>query len=206
VNSDSRKRLVLHVNGARDWGDSGGDEGRGGVSVDWKPWSRVKLSTGPFFSHSVNPAQYVMTSDDAAAAATHGKRYVFARLQQKQLSVDTRVNVLFTSKASLQMFIQPLVVVGDYLDFKSLAAPRTFDFNQYPHVPFDPSFNFKSLRANAIFRWEWRLGSTLYVAWTQQRQDLRDPGSFEVGRDLGRVFTAPSDNILLVKISRWFGR
>jgi hypothetical protein len=206
VNSDSRKRLVLRAEASGEWGESGADQGKGGVFVDWKPSDRLKLSTGPSYSHNINPAQYVTTTDDPAATATHGKRYVFARLQQKQLSLDTRVNVLFTSKASLQMFIQPLVVVGDYLDFKSLAAPKTFDFDPYSNVPVDPSFNFKSLRANAIFRWEWRLGSTLFVAWTQQRQDLSNPGSFDVGRDLGRVFTAPSDNILLVKISRWFGR
>ena len=206
VNSDSRKPVVLHVNAGSEWGDSGGGQGNGGFSVDWKPSSRVNLSTGPSYSHGVNPAQYVTATEDATAMATSGKRYVFARLQQKQLSLDTRVNVLFTSKASLQMFMQPLVVVGDYLDFKSLAAPKTFDFDASPNVPVDPSFNFKSLRANAIFRWEWRLGSTLYVAWTQQRQDLSNPGSFQVGRDLGRVFTGPADNILLVKISRWFGR
>jgi len=148
----------------------------------------------------------VTTADDASATATSGRRYVFARLQQKQFSLDTRVNVLFSAKASLQMFIQPLVVVGDYLDFKALAAPKTFDFDAFANVSSDPSFNFKSLRANAIFRWEWRLGSTLFVAWTQQRQDLGNPGSFEMGRDLGRVFTGPADNILLVKVSRWFGR
>ena len=206
LNSDSRKPVVLHFRGESERGDSGAGQGSGGISVDWKPTSRVNLSTGPFYSHSVNPAQYVTTADDASATATSGRRYVFARLQQKQFSLDTRVNVLFTAKASLQMFIQPLVVVGDYMDFKSLAAPGTFDFDAYRNASDDPSFNFKSLRANAIFRWEWRLGSTLYVAWTQQREDLRDPGSFQVRRDLGRVFTGPADNILLVKVSRWFGR
>jgi hypothetical protein len=59
---------------------------------------------------------------------------------------------------------------------------------------------------NAIFRWEWRLGSTLYVAWTQQRQDLSDPGQYEAGRDLGRVFTGPADNLFQIKISHWFSR
>jgi len=206
VNSDSRKRVVLHINGGREWGDSGADQGNGGVSLDWKPSSRLSLSTGPAYTHNITPAQYVTETDDAAAIATSGKRYVFARLEQKQLSIDTRVNVLFSAKASLQMFVQPLVVVGDYMDFKSLAAPRTFAFDPYPDIDADPSFNFKSLRANAIFRWEWRLGSALYVAWTQQRQDLSNPGTFDVGRDVSRVFTGPADNILLVKISRWFGR
>jgi hypothetical protein len=206
LNSDSRKNVVVHFNGGRSWSDTGGGGGDGGFSVEWKSSSRLTVSSGPSYSHNINVAQYVTTIADPAATATHGKRYVFARLQQKQLSMDTRVNMLFTPKASLQVFMQPLAVVGDYLDFKSLAAPKTFNFDSYPNVPFNPDFNFKSLRVNAIFRWEWRLGSTLYVAWTQQRQDLRDPGQFQLGRDLARVFTGPADNIFLVKISRWFGR
>jgi hypothetical protein len=206
LNSDSRKTVAWHFEGGRDWNDAGGGGGSGGLSVEWKPSPGVNVSTGPYYSHSINVAQYVTTVEDPTATATNGTRYVFARLQQKQLSLDTRVNLLFTPKASLQVFMQPLVVVGDYLDFKSLAAPKTFDFDPYPSVPFDPDFNFKSLRVNAVFRWEWRLGSTFYIAWTQQRQDLNNPGQFQLGRDLGRVFSGPADNIFLVKISRWFSR
>jgi hypothetical protein len=109
-------------------------------------------------------------------------------------------------KTTLQVYMQPLIVVGDYLDFKSLARPQTFDFESYANVPFDPDFNFKSLRVNAIFRWEWRLGSTMYVAWTQQRQDLTNPGRLQAGRDFGRVFTGRADNVLFVKFARWFSR
>ena len=207
MNSDFRKNVVFHINGGRDWDDAGGGGGNGGFSVEWKPSPRVNLSSGPSYSHSINVAQYVTTADVASATATYGKRYVFGRLQQKQLSIDTRVNVHFSPKASLQVYMQPLVVVGDYMDFRSLARPRTFDFDRYTSaLPFDPDFNFKSLRVNAIFRWEWRLGSIVYIAWTQQRQDLSNPGQFQPGRDLGRVFTSPADNIFLVKISRWFSR
>src|SRR5262249_24858807 len=162
LNSDSRKKMVLHFNGGRGWNKDGGGSGDGSFSVEWKPSSRVNVSTGPSYSNNINVAQYVTTVDDPAPTATHGKRDVFGRLQEKQLSLDTRLNVLFTPKASLQVFMQPLVVVGDYVDFRSLAAPKTFNFDPYPNVPTDPDFNFKSLRLNAIFRWEWRLGSTLY--------------------------------------------
>jgi hypothetical protein len=205
LDSDYRKRFVLHLNGGRDWSDSGGGGSDGGISIEWKPSPRLSLSTGPSYSVSVNNSQYVTEVDDPQAATTYSKRYVFARLQQKQLSIDTRVNILFSPKASLQVFMQPLAVVGDYLDFKSLARPRTFDFDPYD-LDFDPDFNFKSLRLNAIFRWEWRLGSTLYIAWTQQRQDLSDPGQFRFGRDLGHIFTGPADNVFMIKLSRWFSR
>jgi hypothetical protein len=206
MNSDSRKRIVLHVDGNREWSESGGGGASGSVSVEWKPSTRVNISTGPSYSRNFNSAQYVTTVDDAAARATDGKHYVFARLRQSQLSIDTRVNILFTPKASLQVYMQPLVVVGNYMDFKSLAAPRTFAFNPYSNVPYDPDFNFKSLRVNAIFRWEWRLGSTFYAAWTQQREDLANPGQFSFRRDLAHVFTGPADNVFMVKLSRWIGR
>jgi hypothetical protein len=174
--------------------------------VEWKPSSRLNLSSGPSYSHSINVAQYVSTVDDPSATATYEKRYVFGRLQQKQLSIDTRVNMLFTPRVSLQVYMQPLVVTGDYMDFKSLARPRTFEFDPYAGPVDNPDFNFKSLRVNAIFRWEWSLGSTLFLAWTQQREDLRDPGQFQAGRDVGRVFSAPADNVFRIKITRWFSR
>jgi hypothetical protein len=41
-----------------------------------------------------------------------------------------------------------------------------------------PDFNVKALRANAVLRWEFRLGSTLYLVWTQRRQDQAHPGDF----------------------------
>jgi hypothetical protein len=206
LNSDFRKNIVLHWDGNWSKSDFGGGSGSGSFSVQWKPSPRISLSTGPGYTHSINVAQYVTALDDPTAAETHGKRYVFARLQQKNLSLDTRANVLFTPKMSLQVFMQPLIVAGDYMDFKSLARPKTFDFDPYPSAGLDPDFNFKSLRLNAIFRWEWRLGSTLYVAWTQQRQDVSPTGQFELGQDLGHVFTNPADNVFVIKITRWFGK
>jgi hypothetical protein len=59
---------------------------------------------------------------------------------------------------------------------------------------------------NAVFRWEWRLGSTLYLVWTENRQDLSDPGVFSPRRDIGKVFTAAPNDIFLVRFAYWFSR
>ena len=49
----------------------------------------------------------------------------------------------------------------------------------------NPDFNSISLRGNAVFRWEWRPGSTLFVAWQQNRQDrIRGLGDFDFSRDV----------------------
>jgi hypothetical protein len=128
--------------------------------------------------------------------------------------------------------MQPLISVGDYWDFKELARPNTFSFSRYgidmgaitadaegkysidpdaagPALPFsitDPDFNFKSLRVNAVFRWEWRLGSTLYFVWTGNRQDRSNPGQFSAKRDIGKLFTGPANDIFLVRLAYWFSR
>jgi hypothetical protein len=70
----------------------------------------------------------------------------------------------------------------------------------------NPDFNFRSLRGNAVFRWEYRPGSTLYVAWTQQRSDIAAIGNFDFGRDQSALFDARPDNIFLVKASWWMAR
>ena len=78
------------------------------------------------------------------------------------------------------------------------AAPFTFD---------NPNFNRRSLRGNAVYRWEYRPGSTLYVVWTQSRDDeLRYVGNLALDRDRTALFATHPDNIFLVKVSYWLGR
>jgi hypothetical protein len=68
----------------------------------------------------------------------------------------------------------------------------------------NPDFNYKSLRGTIVLRWEYRPGSLLYFVWTQNRADYANPGELRLGRDLGDLFSAPGDNIFLLKVSyRW---
>ena len=76
-------------------------------------------------------------------------------------------------------------------------------------VPFsfgDPDFNVKSLRLNAVFRWELKPGSTFYAVWTRQQQDFASPGVFAPGRDAGAMFRAPGDDVVMVKMAYRIGR
>src|SRR4029079_19350477 len=165
------------------------------------------------------------------AVPTFGSRYVFGTLNQKEFSLQTRVNYVLSPKMSLQVYLQPLVSVGDYLEFKEFARPRTFEFTRYgidrgaltydaakrrytvepgdggKTFSFnDPDFNFKSLRFNAIFRWEWKPGSAMYLVWTEQRAERGQPGEFAFRRDFGETFGAPANDVLLFKIAYWFQR
>ncbi|HEX9164650.1 MAG TPA: DUF5916 domain-containing protein [Gemmatimonadales bacterium] len=68
----------------------------------------------------------------------------------------------------------------------------------------NPDFSYRSLRGNAVLRWEYRPGSTVYLVWTQSR-DQSAP--FEEGTGLGPSWRALGgarpENILLVKFNYW---
>ena len=67
----------------------------------------------------------------------------------------------------------------------------------------NPDFNYKSFRTTNVLRWEYKPGSTLFVVWQQGREGFRPDSQFRFGRDYGDIFTTPSSNTFLVKLSYW---
>jgi hypothetical protein len=128
---------------------------------------------------------------------------VFARLRQTELSAGIRMNWTYSPKVSLQLYAQPLISAGKYDQFKRLARPRSFDFDSTA-APYDPDFNFKSLRGNAVLRWEYLPGSTMFLVWTQSRSDFENVGDFNFGNSLHRLAQAKAKNIFLVKFTYWW--
>jgi hypothetical protein len=233
VNTDDRKPVSLNLSAGLGSDGEGGWNRNFGVTVNLKPSARLTLSTGPDWTRSYSFAQYVRSVEDVTAASTFGGRYVFGGIDQWQLTMTTRARVIFSPHASLQIFMQPLLATGDYSGFKELARPRTLDFIEYGRdagvlnfdtasrtytadpdglvsdqsVTFgDPDSIFKSLRVNAVFRWEMTPGSNFYAVWTRQQQDVTNPGRFAPGRDARAMFGAPGDDVILFKISYWLGR
>ena len=130
---------------------------------------------------------------------------------------------------SFQIYAQPLISTGDYKNFKELSKPRSYDFNTFGQnnssityadgsytvdpdgtgpaetIEFDdPDFNYKSIRANAVLRWEYLPGSTLFFVWTQSRTDDHlDNGQFQLRRAFDRIWDSDSDNIFMIKMTYW---
>jgi hypothetical protein len=233
MHSDNRAQFSISANAWHSSNEAGGWLDWWNATLNVKAGTRLTMSTGPQLTRSRTIAQYVTSTTDTFATATFGSRYVFGDLAQTQVSLPTRFNLLLTPDVSLQVYMQPLVGVGQYCDLKELSTPGTYEFSVYgrdlgtinyhpateyyvvdpdgagPASSFsvyNPDFNSKTLRLQTVFRWEWRPGSRLYVVWSQQRHDYEDPGQFDLGRDAVRVFTAPADNVLAVKISYWWGR
>jgi hypothetical protein len=69
----------------------------------------------------------------------------------------------------------------------------------------NPNFNFVSLRGNAVLRWEYMPGSTLYLVWTQSRSDNVVDGAFNVGKSFDRLGISTPENIFMLKLTYWLG-
>ncbi|MCP5061023.1 MAG: carbohydrate binding family 9 domain-containing protein [Ignavibacteriae bacterium] len=70
---------------------------------------------------------------------------------------------------------------------------------------YNPDFNYMSLRGNAVLRWEYLPGSTLFLVWTQSRSDSESIGDFEFSRSMNNIFDKRPDNIFMLKLTYWFG-
>ena len=208
LGTDSRKALSFGLNFMGHQDDYQGWGAGGGLNVSYRS-ERWNISTGPAFRRAFTDAQYVTTLANPANTDTYGADYIFAPLERTELSFVTRLNVTFTPKLSLETYVQPFIATGDYRDLTQLAQPREYDFLARPdlagaNAPFNPDFNFRSLRGNAVLRWEWRPGSTLFLAWQQVRSDFAPGvGDFDFGRDRGALFDAQPDNIFVLKINYW---
>jgi Domain of unknown function (DUF5916) len=77
------------------------------------------------------------------------------------------------------------------------AAPFTFQ---------DPDFTFRSLIGNAVLRWEYRPGSTVFFVWTQNRTGSDPNGAFDFSQERRQIFRDRPTNVFQVKVNYWLGR
>ena len=214
--TDSRKPVVFGLEaGLNRFGEA--EKGTNlSTSVEWKPADRLSLTVSPSFSRSRLGSQFVGILDDPQAVETFGRQYVFAPIDQRTLSSSVRMNVIFSPKLSFELYAQPLISSVDYGGLRALERPKTYDFvpttgevDQDGDGTVDASvsaadFTFASLRGNAVLRWEYLPGSTMYLVWTQSRSASEDIAEFRPGRSFDALVDAKADNIFLVKVSYWW--
>src|SRR5690606_8922629 len=84
---------------------------------------------------------------------------------------------------------------------------RLVDFDGDGETDFtfpERDFRIRSLRGNAVLRWEYRPGSTLFFVWQQRRsyQDL-EAGTFRLrGEALDLIADRPA-NVFIIKANYW---
>jgi hypothetical protein len=206
IESDSRKTSSLSLWGGGYRGDEGNTKGwwinpEGQVKIG----SQLSASVGLNYSSDINDTQWRANFGVSGVDTTH---YTFAHLDQKTISMTTRLDYTATPTLSFQFYGSPFVSNGEYSNWVELDNPRAKDYDNR-FKPFlghgDPGgFNFKEFRSNTVMRWEYRPGSTLFLVWQQGRTTDGVANDFSFGRDLKNVFDTHPNNTFLVKVSYWF--
>lgn len=203
--------------------EDGGWGYEGSAQFSTRLGRRLYAAVQPRYLRDVDVRQFV-DAISGGPEATYGSRYIFATVDQSQLSAQLRLNYFFTPDLSLEVYAEPFAASGRYSRFGELTAARRRDLRVYGEAPgtaitdtagvyyvtdggeftFTRSdFGVRSFRSSAVLRWEFRPGSTLFLVWQQNRAADEDPGVHVGPRALGRTLRASGENFLAIKIAYW---
>jgi len=225
--TDSSRRIAASVEDEYDWALEGSSRSnRVTAQLSLRPSNRLSISAAGEYNWLDDDLQYVTTSD-----TTDGPRWVLGRINQDTWSLTVRVNLAITPDLTLQYYGSPFVGTGQYSALRkatdSLAPVYEDRFHVYgpqeiaysaernaydvteedggPRYSFgNPDFSFRQFRSNLVARWEYRPGSALYVVWSQGRTSNEPYWEDTFHTNWRSLWSAPADNVFLVKLSYWF--
>ena len=221
--SGARNGWGVDLSGRRD--ENGTWEQNLELSFSLRPGDRWEMSFDPQWSRGTDTRQFV-TAEGNGRPETFGTRYVFAHVDLSEISGQFRLNYTFTPNLTLETYVEPFAASGRFHGFGELLAPRRRELLVYgtngttivrnqdgTHTVTDGSdtfeidnedFNERSFRTNAVVRWEWRLGSTLYLVWQQNRSAQLPYAPARPGQVFGAL-QGRGENVLAIKVSYWMG-
>jgi hypothetical protein len=170
---------------------------------------QMDLDVLPTFTWNVGEPRYVTTGNLAG-------QYIFGHLDAKSLGAVVRATYTFTPRLTLQAYTQLFLASGHYSGFLEgngdATGPRPVfhlsDLRPTLLSPGDgnPDFEQAALNVNVVVRWEWRLGSLLYLVYQRAQVPNVSLNPGETGTlDLGSVKRAPAADTFIAKLSYWWG-
>jgi hypothetical protein len=146
--------------------------------------------------------------------------YWFGKLAAKNVSATLRATYTFTPRLSLQAYVQAFLASGHFSDLRSLGldpATGTHVSGQKVYLSdlsnamagtpgTSPDFEEAALNASVVLRWEYRLGSTLYLVYTRSQIPALDQNTFMPPASLSpRAFNhGAATDVILLKLSYWW--
>jgi hypothetical protein len=213
ITTDWRKPFSVEPEFVIEWGDRIESQG-GSVFVRWNQGEHFSHSMRLGYTHAVEAAQWIFNAENDGSqpgvTGIGGVDHVFGELDQEVWDLTLRSNVLFTPNQSLQLYLQPFLTRGNYSNPRWLARPDSYDLRPYATDASQADFNYGALNLNLVYRWEYRPGSTLYLVWTQNKEQYEergmaaDPGIWDNDLDTGFLLQPEPGNTFLAKLSYWF--
>ena len=156
-------------------------------SHTWSLDTRVNWTFTPNLTLQLYAQPYFSTGDYTSFREFAAPRTINKVVYGKDIGTITRSPATGSSGATYT--VDP--------DGSGPAQPFTFG---------DPNFAYRSLIGNAVLRWEYRPGSTVFFVWTQDRTGTNAVGNFDFTRDRLALLRDRPTNVFQIKVNYWLGR
>lgn len=165
------------------------------------PWWQLTIT--PNYLTSRDPRQYVGTEIGIGPTATYGNSYQFATIDFREFTLSGRLNYAFGPDLTLETFAEPYAASGSFSGLGQLVRPRGHETEGIPGAASSLDFNERSLRTNAVLRWEWRPGSLFYAVWQRSGSRSLDRYRPVDPTDAFGAFGGRFTNFFALKLSIW---
>ena len=216
VATDPRRRVVAWLFGqAHRIANGYHFEARGQITLRALPQLDLDLLPSLVYQ-SGEPRYAALAPADGSGAVT----YLFGRQRARNVGATLRASYTFTPELTLQAYAQLFLLAVHDSDFSSFTAAsaglrqrvRLVDLVPVAPSPSgglatNPDVQQTALNVNVVLRWEYRLGSTLYLVYTRAQTP---PVTVPLG-DEARLDPRPAlheraaVDVLMLKISYWWG-
>jgi hypothetical protein len=225
LKTDASKKLIATL--AYQYQKAGNNSASGQViqpGISLRPFSMLKIGATLTYEKNRDELQYVVTRN-----LLPGRRYILGTIVQETLGLTFRVDLNISPEFSIQYYGSPFISKGSYSELKRIKDPEAKDYGErfaiyqnpvlnngtyylsdnddiFPaiYTVGNPDFNFHQFRSNLVAKWEYRLGSFIYLVWSSERTGRNDASHATFGDSyayLGDVFPK---NIFLIKLNFWF--
>ena len=211
LGSDSRKKLTANFNGTHFFDTAKNVSHSLNMGLGWNQSSAMTHHAEIGYHTNLDDTQHVGNFENPGHGIG-GINYVFGKIDQRTADLTIRTNMLFSRNKSLELYMQPFLTVGDFSMPRELGRPDSYYLIPYAAEGFNVKnydFRFASVNVNAVYRWEYRPGSTLFLVWTHSRSDYEDrfmspdPNAFRNGLGGDALFRNEPENRFLAKVTYW---
>jgi hypothetical protein len=207
IQSDTTKAIAVALHARPEALANGGYNFSADADLLLRVLPQLDFDLAPTFTANVGEPRYV---DPGSLAG----EYLLGHLDAKSLGATLRATYTFSPRLTLTAYAQLFLASGHYSGFLTYlsnpSGPRPvvrLDELRPAPPPFgNPDFEEGALNANVVLRWEYRLGSLMYLVYTRSQVPNVSlaPGE-EATLDLGAARRAPAADVIILKVSYWWG-
>ena len=191
--------------------------------ITYRPINNLKIGVTVNYLDNHDRLQYVTSTNYLSE-----KRYILSTIDQKTLGLTLRVDLNLTPEFSIQYYGSPFISRGKYSEFKRVTDPKagsyndrfsllnntqlignTYGLDENNDMVADynidnPDFNFHQFRSNLVAKWEYRLGSFIYLVWSSERTGNTGSSGASIADSYKQLRSVFPNNIFLIKLNYWF--